>query len=161
MLQHAPSTLTMRFQATKYFVNGVVSRSNKKINTEFYSEALCEHTTTGKRSLHFYIITYKARMFSRGVQRLSSKVLGRQSARRYGSDHSAVAHGKDAHHSHGEVTTKTHKQEVKELDGWLFGEKYVNINPTKSIYEQIPENAQYLWGIKVCINMCLSFKFLL
>lgn len=87
-------------------------------------------------------------MFSRGVQRFSSRVLGR-ATRRYGSDHSAVAHGKDAHHAHGEVSAQAHKQEVKELEGWLFGEKYININPTKSLYEQIPENAQYLWGIKV------------
>jgi hypothetical protein len=86
-------------------------------------------------------------MFSRGVQRFSSRVLGR-ATRRYGSDHSAVAHGKDAHHAHGEVAAQSHKQEVKELEGWLFGEKYMNLNPNKALYEQIPENAQYLWGVK-------------
>eukprot|EP01130_Rhizamoeba_saxonica_P005992 TRINITY_DN2373_c1_g1_i1.p1 TRINITY_DN2373_c1_g1~~TRINITY_DN2373_c1_g1_i1.p1 ORF type:complete len:200 (-),score=55.73 TRINITY_DN2373_c1_g1_i1:91-690(-) len=38
------------------------------------------------------------------------------------------------------------EEEVKYLDGWLFGKKVVYINPKKPVYEQMPDNAKYIFG---------------
>jgi hypothetical protein len=44
-----------------------------------------------------------------------------------------------------------------ELEGWLFGKKVFYLNPDRPYYEQIPENAAYLFGEKVSLSTYSSF----
>lgn len=46
------------------------------------------------------------------------------------------------------------------LEGWLFGRKVIYLAKNKPYYEQIPDEAPYLFGERVC-PMPFSFHFLL
>jgi hypothetical protein len=46
-------------------------------------------------------------------------------------------------------TTDSKKQEIKQLETWLFAKKYTILDPTKPLAQQIPEDAQFLFGRRV------------
>jgi hypothetical protein len=49
------------------------------------------------------------------------------------------------------------KKEIKTLETWLFAEKFSILDPNKPLAQQIPEDAQFLFGRRVYITHFPSF----
>lgn len=56
------------------------------------------------------------------------------------------------------ITPGKQPEEIKELEGWLFGKKVLYLNSEQPFYEQIPDHHKYAFGERVCFF--LRFKII-